>query len=482
MNKLIFVIGCLILLVLALFIFVISSAVIFICAIISGIAAIYFFTIFKLGSWFEERKSQRRYPAPFLVFGMLLPVGIGFLLYLSDMFSIILTILLTGLTLVFFYNFLMIPLAIYNKSQEKKIVAEIPSYPSISVMIPAYNEEGYIGRCIEAVMETDYPSHKKEVIVIDDGSKDETYYEAKRYEKEGVKVVTKENGGKYSALNYGFIFAKGNIIVTIDADSIIARNSLKLIVKRFQSDPEIGAVAGNVKVLNAESFLTKCQALEYLVGINIFRRALDVFGAVSVVPGCLGAFKRRLLEGGGFYDPDTLTEDFDVTIKMRKLGKTVQASSGARVYTEVPSTLNDLYRQRSRWYRGNFQTIFKHRNVITNPRFGLLQQLSFPFLVYSMSLLPLAGIVVLISIILGILGGLFWEILSIFVFFNLLTALITLLAIEIDDEDFRLLAYSPFLMFGYKHFLDFMKIKSLIDVLFGRTDWTSPRRSRQMTK
>ncbi len=478
MKKTVLLIALVLLLTIFLFLYFISSPIMIVCTIVAGIAASYFMVTLFI----DKNFIKRNFPAPFLLFSFVLPIALGVTLWYVDAFSIVLTILLTSLTLVFFYNFLMIPLALYHHREEEKREREIQSYPEISILIPAYNEEGYVGDCIEAILEAVYPERKKEIIVIDDGSTDGTFEEAKRYEKKGVKVVHKENGGKHSALNFGTRFADGDIIFTIDADSIVSRRALKLMVKRFNQSKDIGAVAGNVKVINSENLLEKCQALEYLVGINIFRSAFDIFGAVSVVPGCLGAFRKRLLEGGGFYDPDTLTEDFDVTIKMRKLGKTVQASSQAVVYTEVPDKIKDLYNQRSRWYRGNFQTIFKHRNALLNPRFGLLQKLSFPFLILSMIFLPLAGMVVLISIVLSLLSGLYLEILLIFVFFNMLMFLTVLLAIAIEEEKLGYLIYAPLLMFGYKHILDIIKIKSLIDILRGKKEWSRARRKGSLVE
>ncbi len=474
-KKSIITIAAMIILSLILFVYLLDSMIILICLSISGLAAVYFLASFLI-SKNTEGTSKRWYPAPFLLFSIFLPLIIGAIFLFFDFFSWVLIILLTSLTFVFFYNFLMIPLALASKYYEEKREGDPQAFPEITVLVPAFNEEDHIEKCIEGLLETDYPERKKQILVIDDGSTDKTLEKAKKYESDNLKVLHKKNGGKYSALNYGLMFADGDIVFSVDADSIVSRGAVKLMVKRFQSSSDIGAIAGNVKVLNENSFLTRCQALEYLVGINIFRTALDVFGSVSVVPGCLGAFRKNLLKGGGSYDPDTLTEDFDVTIKMRKLGKTVQASSEAFVFTEVPNNIKDLYLQRIRWYRGTFQTLLKHKNILTNPRFGLLQTLSYPFLLVSVLFLPIAGIVVLISIILSILNGLFLHMLGIFFFFNVIMILTSLLAVELEGSGRELLIYSPFLMFGYKHLLDLFKIKALIDVIRGKYEWTSPEK------
>ena len=401
-----------------------------------------------------------------------LPFIFGAILFYYDVFSPLLIVLMMGLTFTFFYNFLTVPLAIYHQSQESKV--QPTGYPPVSIIVPAYNEERCLGRTIETLIEVDYPD--KEIIVVDDGSTDRTYEIAQSYRHQGVTVLHRPNGGKSAALNYGLLFARGEIIITVDADSLIARTAIKEVVKGFHN-PEVGAVCGNVKVLNWNNFLTRCQALEYIVSINVVRRAFDIFGIVTVVPGVLGAFRREVLTGGGFYDWDTLVEDFDVTVKTLKAKRIVQASSVASAYTEAPPTLSDLIKQRLRWYRGNFQTILKHRDIFLNPRFGFLHKLAAPFILISMIFLPFAGIVVIISAITIIWAGNGHELLYPFGLFISLQFLLSALAIQLDNEDMKLLLYSPFFVIGYKHLIDWIMIRSLFDILLKRkVTWTRVER------
>ena len=180
------------------------------------------------------------------------------------------------LTLSFWQTMLFVPLAIRSAYRDS-LISEPKVYPSMSILIPAYNEEKVIKNTIESIIQSDYP--KKEIIVIDDGSKDRTLEIAKQYKNE-IKVLHKENGGKASALNHGLLFTKGEIIVIVDADTIIGRNALKSIAKGL-SDEKVAAVAGNIKIRNKVNWLTWCQALEYLSAIQIMRRALDYFGAIT---------------------------------------------------------------------------------------------------------------------------------------------------------------------------------------------------------
>ncbi len=403
-----------------------------------------------------------------------LPVFFAAALYFWGALSFFSWMLVISLCVVFYINFLCIPLAIYQKRRELKQSDFFSYFPPVSILIPAYNEEKVLRRAIETALEANYPY--KEIIVIDDGSTDRTYQIAQEYCDSGVKVIHRPNGGKAVAINHGLRFARGEIIVIVDADSLVGKNTLIELIQPLK-DPEIAAVAGNIKVLNRMNWLTKCQALEYIASINVYRRALDVFGSVTVVPGALGAYRREVLEGSGFYDTDTLVEDFDVTIKTLKTGKVVQASTAAIAYTEAPQTLGSLVKQRLRWYRGNFQALWKHRDAALNPRYGFLQKLAFPFLVVSMVFTPFAGLITIIAAVMAIASGHVIMLLPTFIYFSLLQLLLSLLAIELDNEDIKLALYAPFFIFGYKQICDFTMIKGLIDVLFRKgLKWTSVQR------
>jgi len=405
---------------------------------------------------------------------ILMPIVFGVALYFWNDLSIYSWVLLISLTFMLYCNFITLPLAIYHKHREIKRAAEAKYYPSITVMIPAYNEEKVISRTIETVLEASYPN--KEILIIDDGSSDRTQQIAQSYASKGVKVIRRPNGGKATALNHGLLFARGDIIVIVDADCQICKNTLIELVQPFLN-PEVAAVAGNIKVLNRRNILTKCQALEYIAGINLYRRALDVFGSVAVVPGALGAYRRDAIEGSGFYDSDTLVEDFDITMKALKTGKVVQASSSSISYTEAPQAVGEFIKQRLRWYRGNFQALWKHHDAAFNSRYGFLQKISFPYMVISMTFLPLAGLVTLASAISVVFSGNGLMLLSATIFFILLQLMLSALAISLDGEDQKLTPYSIFFIIGYKQLCDFVMIKSFLDVIFRRRlKWASMRR------
>ena len=425
---------------------------------------------------FSKNISSKRGPSIFLLFLLGSPFLIAAMIVYEGytlLESPVRIILLWAMTISFWSTMLFVPMAVLSKYRED-IQPDIKTYPQISIIIPAYNEEKVIAHTIEGLLETKYP--KKEIIFVDDGSKDRTLDIATLY-KDKIKVLHKENGGKASALNYGLVYATGEIIVIVDADTIIGRHSLKEIVKGFEVNEHVAAVAGNIKVRNRVNLITKCQALEYITGIQIVRRAFDVFGSITIVPGALGAFKKSVLTESGPYGKETIVEDFDQTIKLLKAGLITQGSSKATAYTEAPNTLHDFVAQRKRWYRGNIQVLKRHSDALFNPRFGYLQRLSLPYLFLGMVITPIIGFTAVANAILGIILGDGWYVLQVSAIFIVVHYLMSALAIRIDDEDPKLLWYAGFLVFGFKQLIDFLLLKAIIDQITKKEAmWTSAKR------
>jgi len=330
--------------------------------------------------------------------------------------------------------------------------------------VPAYNEEKVLARTIETLIEADYPD--KEIIIVDDGSMDSTYDVALRYAKRGIKVVHRPNGGKFAALNTGIALSSGELIVTVDADSMVARAAIAEIVKGFEN-PDVAGVAGNLKVFNRTKILTKLQALEYIVQIQVVRRAFENFGSLTVASGAFSAFRKTALEEAGWYDPDYLLEDFDITIKLLKSHMLLHGNNEAVCYTEAPETLRDVYRQRLSWFRGDFQNFWKHRDTFFNPRFGIMHRLTFPYMLISMTLVPVASVVVIITSIIMLINGEWMTLVLAFALFTTLQILLSTLGILIAEDDMKLVIFSPLFIIGYKQFLDFTMLKALIDIILG---------------
>jgi poly-beta-1,6-N-acetyl-D-glucosamine synthase len=457
---------------------VMNAGTLYAIALLGGL-----FVLYLLWSYYVVERNPR-YESLFGIRALILG-GIGYLAtivwlgWLSP--SPIAVVHLGAVVLIFAYYWFIAFIAFFHDQIGRSKYVPKPPYPNLTVLIPAYNEAGYVGRTIQALLDADYPADRLEIVAIDDGSTDGTLAEASAFAaaSERVSVVSKANGGKYSALNYGLLFADGDVVVTVDADSIVDRDALKLLVAPFEANPEIGAVASNVTIWNRDSIVTRCQQLEYTIGVNIYRRALDYFGIVMVVPGCLGAYRREVLEEVFAYDPDTLTEDFDVTMKVLRAGYRVSVSD-ARVYTEAPATWRDLYRQRLRWYRGNYMTVLKHWSVVTDSSYGYLSRIALPFRLVEMFFLPLASFVILAYIGWLLLSGYAMTVLAVFVFFTSIVFLIAALGIQIEGEDWRLLVYAPLLVVGYKQFHDALNVRCLLDVLTDRDlAWTRANRIEQ---
>jgi len=270
---------------------------------------------------------------------------------------------------------------------------QITSYkPKVAVLIPAFNEEKVIERTVRSALDSDYPN--LHVIVIDDGSNDRTLEVARTAfvleEAEGrVLILTKANAGKAEALNYGLQhLTDEEIFVGIDADTIIARDAISHLVPHFMNS-KIAAIAGNAKVGNRVNLWTRWQALEYITSQNFERRALNTMGAVSVVPGAIGAWRVSAVREAGGYHVDTVAEDADLTMALLRRGSRVEYEDRALAYTEAPTTAKGLMRQRFRWSFGILQSVYKHRAVFA--RKGALGWIALPNILIFQILLPLVS-------------------------------------------------------------------------------------------
>jgi poly-beta-1,6 N-acetyl-D-glucosamine synthase len=244
-----------------------------------------------------------------------------------------------------------------------------PALPLVSILVPAFNEGPVIQGSIRSLLRLDYPSY--EIIVIDDGSRDDTHARAALFEgRHGgalVRVVHQANAGKAAALNHGIRVARGVLILCMDGDSALDPGTLRAAVRHFD-DPAVGAVAGNVKVINRTTLLSRLQALEYIEGLNMVRQAQAFFRAVNIVPGPIGVFRRdALLEIGG-YHTDTFAEDCDLTLRLLARGWQIRYEPRSIAWTEAPERLLDLLKQRYRWTRGILQATRKHARALVDPR------------------------------------------------------------------------------------------------------------------
>jgi poly-beta-1,6-N-acetyl-D-glucosamine synthase len=266
--------------------------------------------------------------------------------------------------------------------------------PFVSIVVPAYNEGKVIAHCIESILASNYPEY--EVILVDDGSSDNTLEDMQHYETNSrVIVVTKKNGGKASALNMGLKLAKGEVIFFVDADGIFAPDTINKMLSGFSSE-DVGAVCGNDAPINLDKLQTQLANLLTHVGTGFVRRALSTIDCLPVVSGNIGAFRYSTLEKTGPFLEGFIGEDIELTWRVHKAGYKVVFQPLSMVYAEAPSTITGLWKQRVRWARGLLKTAYIHRDMLFNPRYGLFAF----YLPINLTLMIIIPLLQLISIIL----------------------------------------------------------------------------------
>lgn len=236
---------------------------------------------------------------------------------------------------------------------------DLPQFPRVSFLIPAFNEARHIRQSLEGMLEVDYPDY--EIVVVDDGSTDGTVDEILPLVREGrIRLVRKlTNQGKALALNDAVRVASGEIFVIMDADARPVPELLRVIVPHFRS-PRVGGVTGNPRVVNRDSFLAKMQAIEFTSIISLQRRAQRIWGRILTMSGVIGALHRDAMLDVGLYSPDMATEDIDLTWKLQLRHWDVRYEPKAVVWMNVPETLGGLWRQRTRWALGLSQVLRRH--------------------------------------------------------------------------------------------------------------------------
>ena len=253
--------------------------------------------------------------------------------------------------------------------------------PPVSVVLAAFNEEGVIRRTLESILSSDHLL--AEVIVVDDGSQDDTASIVSGVARTDprVRLIRQANAGKANALNHGIAAAVGEVIVSLDADTVLGPDTVGNLVRHFAADPDgrLGAVAGVIKVGNRKrNLLTRWQALEYLTQIGVERSAQDLLGAIAIVPGACAAWRRRAILSVGGYSDTTLAEDCDLSLALHRAGWRITQDDEAVAFTEAPENVDALLAQRTRWTYGTLQAIYKHRDMLFRRRYGWLGWLVLP--------------------------------------------------------------------------------------------------------
>ena len=266
-------------------------------------------------------------------------------------------------------------------SEMREPDVEMKRWPSVSIIIPSFNAGHTIFECLEHVRRIRYPG-RVDVMVVDDGSTDGS---AERLQKmKGISFfpITR-NVSKSSAVNYGIAHAKGEIIACLDSDTYANADVLERAIPYFAQDKKIGSVVLFINAAHPRNILQRVQELEYWVSFGFYFKTVDYVDGLHVTPGPMALYRREVFAQLGGFDETNITEDLEIGLRMRQAGWRIKACHAAVVYTEVPSTLANLYKQRLRWFRGGLMNILRYNHLFLNPAFGALGMFTMPMVLTS---------------------------------------------------------------------------------------------------
>ncbi len=287
----------------------------------------------------------------------------------------------------------------FLRKEEKGSIPKI--LPFCTIIIPAYNEEDCIEKTTLSALTINYPKNKLEIIIVDDGSKDRTLEISRSIEKKfsNVKVITKKNGGKGSALNLGIKNSHGEIIISLDSDSEVDSNALLPMLPYF-NNPQVMCVTPTMRVLKPKGILQRLQAFEYDMG-TFLRKAFATLDSINVTPGPFSAYRKSFFERYGGYNEKTITEDMEIAMRIQSLNYKIESSLGSVVYTIAPKNFMDLIRQRRRWYTGLIQNLTDYKYLF-GKRYGEMGLISFPLIIVS---ILTVSIITIYYVIKGVYDG-----------------------------------------------------------------------------
>lgn len=387
-------------------------------------------------------------------------------------------------------------LAVWQRKHCRGKVWPADFRPEVNVIVPAYNEEQVIVRTVQALLASDYPNLA--ILVVDDGSQDRTYQVTRDQfaRDDRVRVFRKVNSGKADTLNFGLSQTDAEIVIGLDADTVFRPDTISRLVRHF-ADARVGAVAGNAKVGNRINLLTRWQALEYITSQNLDRRAFDTLNCITVVPGAVGAWRTEAIKKAGGFPHETLAEDADLTITLRRSGFRIVYEDSAVALTEAPDNVSNLVKQRFRWSYGTLQAIWKHRAVLGRRLYGALGMVALPnilvFQIFFPLISPVMDLIMLETLAVSAFqrwqhpdtfsGEGLYKILFFYSLFVVVDYLTCLLAFVLEKgEDWRLVAWLFWQRFWYRQIMYYVAFKSVVAALKGiAVSWHKMERKATVT-
>lgn len=390
-----------------------------------------------------------------------------FYVFLSAIFLAIGRIVLIGILAVrqFFEN------------KNRQAAINEADLPFVSIIVPAYNEEVTVINTINSLLKLEYP--RFDIIFVDDGSSDRTYEVVNQAfgNNAAVKIFTKPNGGKASALNYAINHTESDYVVCIDADTQLKSDAIYHLMACF-TDEEIGAVAGTVKVGNETNMITLWQSIEYITAQNMDRRAFDLINSITVVPGAIGAFRKEAISEAGGFTSDTLAEDCDLTMRILKLGYVIRNCGDAIAYTEAPETVKMLLKQRFRWSFGVMQSFWKNRDALFNKKYRFFGMVGMPNILLFQIILPLFSPLADLMMILALFEPKPERLLTYYGVFLLVDFVVSIIAFRMEREDYRKLIYIIPQRFMWRQLMYYVLFKSVRKALKGElSGWGTLKRT-----
>jgi glycosyltransferase involved in cell wall biosynthesis len=340
---------------------------------------------------------------------------------------------------------------IHRRRMRRLHAAPLSYLGPVSVIVPAYNEAANIGATVRSLVGNDYPG--LEVIVVDDGSTDGTADIVESLGLPGVFVLRQANAGKPAALNTGIRYAQHDLLVLVDGDTVFQPDAVGRLVQQLR-DPAVGAVSGNAKVANRTGLLGRWQHLEYVIGFNLDRRMFDLGRCMPTVPGAIGAFRRAAIEDVDGVSAQTLAEDTDFTMAVIRAGWRVVHEPAAVAWTEAPTTLRQLWRQRYRWCYGTMQAMWKHRAALTQRgAAGRLGRRGLTYLLLFQVLLPLTAPVVDVYAVYGLIFFSPAKVAAVWLGFTALQVATAAYALRLDGERYGPLWSLPLQQIVYRQLM-----------------------------